>query len=153
LVLLALDSLGLEGLPYRAEEREVLDPLGAPVGLDLRARNAPHLFALRLEEVPVQAPTEPRRDESLERRLVLRRVNAHPQVRCDATDGFDRPEVAERVHRRDRVVVELAAVVDAAETRTAQEVVGAEDLEPKILDRLHLGEEAVAADVEAPAVA
>ena len=53
----------------------------------------------------------------------------------------------------DRVVVELLAVVDAAHARAAQEVVLAEDLEPQVVDRLHLGEEPVAADVEAPAVA
>src|SRR5437763_10947702 len=79
-------------------------------------------------------------------------MDAHPEVRRHAPRRLDRSEVAQRVHRRDRVVVELAAVVDAAEPGPAQEVVASEDLEPEILDRLHLREEAMAADVEAPAV-
>ena len=53
----------------------------------------------------------------------------------------------------DRVVVELPAVVDAAQARAAEEVVLTEDLEPQVVDRLHLREEPVATDVEAPAVA
>ncbi len=63
------------------------------------------------------------------------------------------PEVAQRVGRLERVVVELAAVVDAAHPRAHQEVLVGQDLVPERLDLGHLGEEPVAADVEAPALA
>ena len=53
----------------------------------------------------------------------------------------------------ERVVVVLALVVDAAHPRPQHEVFVGQDLVPEGLDLLHLGEEAVAADVEAPAVA
>src|SRR5581483_3784623 len=52
-----------------------------------------------------------------------------------------------------RVVEQLVVVVDAAHPRPQQEVVLREDLVPELLDRLDLGEEAMAADVEPPTVA
>ena len=63
------------------------------------------------------------------------------------------PRLRERVHGLERVVEELAVVVDAAHAGPEQEVVVRQDLVPERLDLRHLGEEAVAADVEAPAVA
>ncbi len=148
-----LHPLRGERVDHRAPDRQVLDALRAPVGLDLGARHAPDLLALRLEEVLVEPPAEPRGDETLQRGLVLRRLDPHPEVRGHAAHGFDRSEVRQSVLRVDRVVVELAAVVDAAHAGTAQELVGAEDLEPEVVDRLHLGEEPVPTDVEAPPVA
>src|SRR5207244_9814712 len=47
---------------------------------------------------------------------------------------------------------EAAAVVDAAHPRAEQELVARQDLVPQVFHRLDLGEEAVATDVEAPAV-
>ncbi len=85
--------LGLDRLPDGTEQRQVLDALRAPIGLDLGAGDAPDLLALGLEEVAVQAPAEPRGHEPLERRLVLRRVDAHPQVRAHAAHRLDRTEV------------------------------------------------------------
>src|SRR5690606_18268839 len=55
--------------------------------------------------------------------------------------------------RLEGVVVVLALVVDAAHPRPHHEVLVGQDLVPEVVDLLHLGEEAVAADVEAPAVA
>ena len=74
-------------------------------------------------------------------------------VRADAAHRLDRAEVRSAFIGFERVVVELAAVVDAAHPGPLEELVGAEDLEPEVVDRLDLGEEPVAADVEAPAVA
>ncbi len=62
------------------------------------------------------------------------------------------PEVGQGVPEPDRVVVELAAVVDAAEARAQQEFVRGEHLVPEVLDRSHLGEEPVTAEVEPPSV-
>ena len=55
--------------------------------------------------------------------------------------------------RLERVVVELALVEDAAHAGAEHEVALGQDLVPQLLDLGHLGEEAVAAEVEAPAVA
>ena len=71
----------------------------------------------------------------------------------DAPHRFERAEVAQHVHEAERVVVELALVEDAALARPAEEVLRAEDLPPQVVDGAHLGEEAVATDVEAPSVA
>ena len=60
-------------------------------------------------------------------------------------------EPAERVGRLQRIVEELAVVVDAREARHRDELV-AEDLVPELFDGRDLGEEAVAADVEAIAL-
>ena len=117
------------------------------------AGTAPDLLGVGLEEVPVEPPSVVAGDVALEVGLVLRRPDAHPRVRRRATHRLDEPEAAQRVERLDRIVDELALVVDVAHPRAAQELVGAEDLEPEIVDRLHLGEEAMTADVEAPAVA
>src|SRR5262249_44698605 len=95
LVLLAPERLGLVPLPRGTKQAQVADPLGAPVSLDLGARHAPALLALGLEEVPVQAPSEPRCDEALERGLVLRRMDPHPEVRRDASNRLDWTEVAQ----------------------------------------------------------
>ena len=63
------------------------------------------------------------------------------------------PRFVERVEGLERVVEVLAVVEDAAHAGPQEEVLVGEDLVPEVLDGLHLGEEAVAADVEAPAVA
>src|SRR5581483_1576492 len=68
-----------------------------------------------------------------------------------AANGLDDAERAERVERLQRVGDVAAGVVDAREAPAAEELV-AEDLSPGVLDLLVLGEEAVAADVEAVAV-
>ncbi len=152
LVAVGVAALGLDGFPYRAEQREVLDALRAPVGGELRRGDSPYLLVVGLEEVLVQAPAEPRRDESLEGVAVLGLAHAHPEVRRDAARRFHRPEIAQRVHRDERVVVELALVEDAALAGPAEEVLRAEDLPPQIVDGVHLGEEAVATEVETPPV-
>ena len=115
--------------------------------------HAPELLVVGLEEVVVEPPAEAGDDPALERVGVLRRTDARPAVGKHAADGLDDPEVAQRVRRLQRVVVELAAVEDAAHPRPHQEVLVRQDLVPERLDLGHLGEEPVAADVEAPALA
>ena len=61
------------------------------------------------------------------------------------------PRPRERVHRLERIVEELAAVVDPREPRTPQQL-GAQHRAPELLDGSDFGEEAVAADVEAEAL-
>ena len=63
------------------------------------------------------------------------------------------PRLPSALNGLERVVVELAAVVDAAHPGPQEEVLVGQDLVPQVRDRLHLGEEPVATDVEAPAVA
>ena len=63
------------------------------------------------------------------------------------------PRLRSAFERLQRVVVVLALVVDAAHARPQHEVLVRQDLVPEGLDLFDLREEAVAADVEAPAVA
>src|ERR1700704_3124078 len=115
-------------------------------------RDAPALLGLGLEEMLVQPPTEPACVEALEVRLVLRRLDPHPEVRPSAAHRLHAAELFEGVHGLDRVVEELALVEDPTHPGPAEELVGTQDLEPEVVDRLHLGEEAMAPDVEPPAV-
>ena len=87
-----------------------------------------------------------------ERRLVCRWADAHAKVREHAQHGLAHAQAAQRVEGSERVVEEAAAVVDAAHPRAEQELVTRQDLVPQVFHRLDLGEEAVATDVEAPAV-
>jgi hypothetical protein len=147
-----LVALRHEGVDDRLLQVEVLDPLRGEVGLELVGWDSPHLLGVALEEVLEEPAPESRDDPPLELVLVLRRADLGPHVRQHDPHRLDRAHVLEDVHGAERVVVELAAVVDAAHPRTEEEVVVGQDLVPQRLDLGHLGEEAVAADVEPPAV-
>ncbi|GGL85472.1 hypothetical protein GCM10011594_01420 [Nakamurella endophytica] len=90
-------ALQAERVPHRREQRQVLDPLRRPVGLDLPGVDAPHLLGVGLEERAVQPPPETRGDPALEVALVARRVHPHRQVRDDTAHGLGEAEVAQRV--------------------------------------------------------
>ena len=116
--------------------------------------HAPHLLALGLEEVRGRAASRSARRRSPRASTCPSAGGSAPRgTRATQRTASIGPRFRSAFIGDDRVVVELAAVVDAAQARAAEEVVRAEDLEPEVVDRLHLGEEAVAADVEAPAVA
>jgi hypothetical protein len=149
---LLLVALGQQRVRDRREQRQVLDALRRPVGLDLGGVDAPDLLGVGLEEDAVQPPAEAGRDPALEVALVLGRPDAHERVREHAAHGLQQPEAAQGVAGLERVVEQLAAVVDAAHPRAEQELLVGQDLVPERLDLGHLGEEAVPADVEAPAV-
>ena len=142
-----------ERVDDRGGQVQVLDALRRPVGLDVGGRAPPQLLGVGLEEDAVEPPAEARGRPPLERRLVLGRAHPHPGVGQDAEDRLDEPEVAQGVHGAQRVVEQLPVVVDPAHPRAQDELVLGEDLVPQRLDLGHLGEEAVPADVEPPAVA
>ena len=148
-----LAALGQDGVDDRLAQVEVLDPLGRPVGRHVRHRHAPDLLGVGLEEGAVEAPAEAGHQPVLVVGLVLGRADAGPDVGEPAQDGLPQPEVAERVERLQRVVEELALVVDAAHAGPEHEVALGQDLVPEGLHLGDLGEEAVSAQVEAPAVA
>ena len=75
---------------------------------------------------------------------------AHRTIR---SEDFPETELAERVAGLQRVVEQLSAVLDPAQAGMQSEIAGAEDLVPQRLHGGHLGEEPMAADVEAPSVA
>src|SRR5690606_986900 len=75
-----------------------------------------------------------------------------PQVGRDTAARLEDTEPAQGVGRPQWVVEERAPVVDAAHPRSEQEVLAVQDLMPEPLDNVHFGEEAVPADIEAPAV-
>src|SRR5919112_2016741 len=134
-----------------AEERQPLDALGGPLGAELGRRDAPHLLGVGLEEVVVEALAEAVGDPLLDVVLAALGLDRGPQVREQAQRQLDRPELLDDVRASERVVEELAAPVDARLPRAHEELV-AHDLEPKVVDLLALGEEAMASEVEAVAV-
>ncbi len=135
----------------RLPEREVPDPLGRPLRADLRAGDAPELLRVRAEERVVEPLAEADRDPVLEGVRGLAALALAQQVGERAAHRLPEAEPPEHVLRRERVRVVLAAVVDPRQPGARQEVL-AEDRLPEALDRRHLREEAVAAEVEAEAV-
>ena len=144
--------LGRMALMHRLAQVEVLHPLGRPVGRHLGDRHAPHLLGVGLEEGAVEPPAEAGDQPVLVVRLVLGRPDAGPHVGEAAQDGLPQPQVPQRVDRLERVVVELALVVDPAHAGPQHEVALGQDLVPEGLHLGNLGEETVAAQVEAPPV-
>ena len=80
------------------------------------------------------------------------RSRAIPQVRGGAQRGLDDAEPGDDVRRLQGVREVLAVVVDAGEARPDEELLAERRL-PEALDRRKLGEEPVAAEVEAVPVA
>ena len=103
--------------------------------------------------MPVEPLAEAGGDPARQVALVRGRADPGPDVRRGAAGRLHRAEVAQGAERAQRVVVEPPAVQDPAAARPHQEVVAGQHLVPEPADARHLGEEAVAADVEAPAVA
>ncbi len=141
-----------EGRLRRREERQALDPLGRPLGADLGGRDAPDLLGVGLEEEVEQALAEAVGDPLLERVLRPLGLDGGPQVGEPGAGQLDRAELADHVGAVERVVEELLVPVDARLARALEELV-AHDLVPEVVDLPVLGEEAVAAEVEAVAVA
>ena len=148
LVALVAEERGLGG----GEERQALDPLRGPLGADLGGGHAPHLLGVGHEEVLVEPLAEAVGDPLLEVVLATVGRDRGPQVGEQAARELDRAELLDDVLPVERVVEELAAPVDARHARTAEELL-LHHLVPEVVDLLGLGEEAVAAQVEAVAVA
>src|SRR6266478_6118403 len=121
----------LAGLPVHLQEqraqREILDPLRRPVGLQLGAREAPHLLRIGLEEREEQTSPEPIRDPVLERVLVPVREEPPLDVAQDDAEALPGPQAAQGVHGPEGIVEEPPLVIDAGQPRAADEIV-AEDL-------------------------
>ena len=149
---LRLAALGEDGIEDRLAQVEVLDPLGGPVGRHVGYRHTPHLLGVGLEEGAVEAPAEALHEPVLVVGLVLGGTDARPQVGEDDEDPLPERDVAQHVQRPQRVVEVLALVVDAAHPGAEEKVPLGQDLVPERFDLVHLGEEAVAAEVEAPPV-
>ena len=149
-----LPRLGSSALTTALPQRQVLDALRGPVGRHLVGRHAPDLLGVGLEEDAVEAPAEAGRRPSPRSCRGPSAGGPAPRRTRRRTRGLDRRRgCASAFEALERVVVELAVVVDAAHPGPQHEVVVGQDLVPQRLDLGHLGEEAVPADVEAPAVA
>ncbi len=136
----------------RVQQAELLDPLRRPLRLDLGARDAPDLLGVGAEEGVVEAAAEAAHDPVLEAaRVGVLELAAPVEVGERGADGLDQAEPAEDVGGPQRIVEEAAAIEDPREPRPGQELL-AEHLLPELLDRLELGVEAVAAEVEAVAL-
>ena len=139
---------GLGGGP----EGQALDPLGGPLGAQLGGRDAPDLLGVALEEVVVEAPAEAVGDPLLEVLLLALGLDDRPQVGEAGAHELDRAELLDHVRAVERVVEELAVPVDARHARPLEELL-LHHLVPEVVDLLGLGEEAVAAEIEAVSVA
>src|SRR5207247_1740574 len=115
------------------------------------AREAPHLLRIGLEEREEQTSPEPIRDPVLERVLVPVREELPLDVAQDDAEALPGPQAAQGVHGPEGIVEEPSLVIDAGQTRAADEIF-AEDLVPQLVDLLHLAEEPVTAEVEVEAV-
>ena len=148
LVAAVAEEGGLRG----GEEREALDPLRGPLGAQLGRRDAPDLLGVGLEEVVVEPLAEAVGDPLLEVVLAALGLDRRPQVGHAGEEELDRAELADHVHALQRVVEELAVPVDPRHARALEELL-VHHLVPEVVDLLGLGEEAMAAEVEAVAVA
>ena len=142
-----------EGAPRGPEERQVLDPLRGPVGADLGRGHAPDLLRVRLEELVEEVAAEAVRDPLLVGLLLALRLHRGPDVGRERPDQIHGTELLDHVHAAQRVVEELrlpvaVAPVDPRHARAAEELL-LHDLVPEVVHLLHLGEEAMAAEVEA----
>ncbi len=148
---LAAGTADPERVQGGADEAEALDPLRRPVGRDLGGGHPPDLLGVGLEEDVEEGPAEAVDDPVFEAPLGLDRLGAGLQVAGEDPGRGDRAELLQGVDRTQGVVKELAIVVDPAQPRAAEELIG-EDLVPEGVDLGVLGEEPMAADVEAVAL-
>src|SRR5262249_8544124 len=139
-----------EGVAQGFAQRQVLDALCRPVHGDLGARNAPDLLGVGLEEDLVQPVPKAVRHPLLEAGLFGRRPETGFGVTQADQQGFERSEAGERIQRLQRVIEEMAAIMDARQPRSAEKVL-AEDLVPQAVDQRYFRKEAMAADVKAVA--
>jgi len=139
---------------HDAPERQRADPLGGPLGADLRRRHPPHLLGVGVKEELVQAPPEARADPVLERLGPAPTPAARERERVGgrAARELDRADLANDVGEAQRVVDEAPAPEDPRQARAHEQLL-AQHLLPQRLDLAGLREEAMAAEVEAVAVA
>ena len=116
------------------------------------AGHAPHLLGVGHEEVLVEPLAEAVGDPLLEVVLAALGRDRGPQVGQQAARELDRAELLDDVLPVERVVEELAAPVDARHAGATEELL-LHHLVPEVVDLFGLGEEAVAAQIEAVAVA
>ena len=119
--------------------------------------HAPDLLRVRLEELVEEPAPEAVGDPLLVGVLLALRLDRRPEVGEERLREVDRAELLHHVRAAQRVVEELraplaVAPVDPRHPRALEELL-AHDLVPEVVDLLHLREEAVAAEVEAVAVA
>jgi hypothetical protein len=131
----------------RRAQRQVLDPLGGPLRLQLGARDTPDLLRVRLEEDPEQATAEPVGHPVLERIDLPVGEQPPPDVAEHDQHPLDGPQLGQRLEGLERVVEELLVVEDAGHPRAPQEVLP-QDPMPQLADFVRLGEEPVASHVE-----
>ncbi len=100
----------------------------------------------------VEALAEAVGDPFLERVLAALGLGLRPQVGGHAAAELEQAQLLDHVHALERVLQELVVPVDPALARALEELL-LHDLVPEVVDLLDLGEEAVAAEIEAVAVA
>src|SRR5262249_27480699 len=136
-----------EPAQHRRAGRQVLDPLSRPLRLQLRARNAPDLLRVRLEEHQEQTPAESVRDPLLKRVDVSIRKHPPANIAEHDQDPFKDPELGERVDRLEWIVKKLFPEKDPRHSWTAQEFL-AKNTVPDLPHLLRFREKAVATHIK-----
>src|SRR5262249_13848263 len=133
-------------------ERQQRDPLRGPIGGDLRRGDAPQPLGVGAEELIVEGAAEAGGDPVLERAVGGVAFEALADVATDDARPTPDPDLAQDVVELERVAVAAAAVEHHAGALAEQEVLAAQVADHGFQFRV-AREEAVAAEVEAEAVA
>ena len=88
-----VSALGHDGIGNGFPQRQVLDPLCCPVGLDLFRWHAPDLFSVGLKERAVEAPAKPAYHPALEVGDVFRRANPSGDVGANTRECLNHSQI------------------------------------------------------------
>jgi len=105
-----------------------------------------------LKKCLIQPLAEAIGDPLLEGLLATLGLDRRHEIGEQAPRELDRAQLLDHVHALQRVLEELVVPIDPAPARALEELL-LHDLVPEVVDLLDLGEEAVAAEIEAVAVA
>ena len=130
-----------------AAERKSFDALRGPVGGNFLAAHAPNFFRVTLEECVEEPFAELIAYPFFEIARIAHWEQARFHPRKHAKDRPEDPKFQQRFERFQRIGEKFAVVKNARRPRSHEHVVR-QDLRPQIFDRLRLGKETVAANVE-----
>jgi hypothetical protein len=139
-----------EGVEDSGDEAKAVDALRGPVGADFGAGDAPDFFGVGFEEGAVEAVAEAVSHPAFKGVLGKEGLEAGLHIAGEHQETLDEAEVADGVQDLERVLVEFVAVKNAGEARDFEHRL-VHHFGPEALHIFALGEEAVAADVDAVA--
>ena len=103
----------LDPVQHRGQQVQALDALGGPVGGDLLAAHAPHLFGVGLEKDLEQPLAEPVANPVMEVARCRDRESLSKRIGKHAGGAGENPEIAQRLECAQRIRIELSSIIDA----------------------------------------